>query len=439
VSDGVLGGYNGGDAGAIDDGSVIRPGDGNSVTGGSCLTSPVVTVGKHETCTGRLAAAKFSNALCSCRNLHVGDSFTTRGFDSALGPYQADQSDNGGASVGGNGSYTSVAGTTDIGGSFSLADSSSLQLLGALLVDADFYAGGNVSVVGNTAVGRDAWLAGSFAGVGSLKVGRALHYTGSVVALLPTYETIQQQTVTIAKPCPCENSDILNIPALVDAAKSKNDNNKFGIDKDALASIAATAQLTIPCGQFYLSQIAGLGNITVHVTGMSALFIDGSIDVTGNVSFTVDPGAEIDVFVKQDLLVQGSIAIASKDRPAAGRIWVGGSQPINLLSPWIGNLYAPQASVSATIALEVWGSIFASDFSAGAVASFIFDRSVLFSGDNCTAPRPPAGVCTQCQWCWGGSACMSGVCGACRSDSDCCSLSICDNGKCVPSSNPSAG
>jgi hypothetical protein len=203
-----------------------------------------------------------------------------------------------------------------------------------------------------------------------------------------------------------------------------------------LASVAGPAELTIPCGRVTLSQIAGLGNITVHVTGMAALFIEGSVDVTGNVSFNIDPGAEVDVFVKQDLTVRGTLALANKDRPAAGRIWVGGAQAINLQSPWVGNLYAPQAPVSATVGLDVWGSIVAYDFSTDVYASFVFDRAILSSGGKCIAPRPPAGLCTRCQWCWGGSACVSGVCAACRTDGDCCSLSICANGQCVPQLAP---
>jgi hypothetical protein len=169
----------------------------------------------------------------------------------------------------------------------------------------------------------------------------------------------------------------------------------------------------------------------VHVSGKSAVFVDGSINLKGSLVFDVTPGAEVDVFVKNDLATQG-IALASKDRPSAGRLWVGGSQTIVLGNPWVGNLYAPHALVTAKIGLDVWGSVFAGDFSGELAATVKFDRSIADSGAICAAPPPAAGECRQCGVCFGGNACVSGSCGACAADSDCCSLSICANGSCVP-------
>lgn len=423
VSDGVLGGVWAGDG--VTDG-------GESAPAACGLSSPVVSVRGHATCTARLAATHFPNALCSCRNLQLADQLTTRGFDSSQGPYQQGQTDDGGAAVGVNGSYLSLAGVTDVGGSFSVAGKADMQLFGTLNVRGDFWAGGKVSVAGSTAVARNAWLAGDFVGLGPLKVTGDLHHAGSVVALPLTAATNQRQAVVVAEPCPCQAADLLDVGALVDAAKLDNDNGSLGLTPDKFASVLGASEWTLPCGRAFLSQIGGTGSLVVHVTGMAALFIDGSINFTGNLSFDVAPGAEVDVFVRQDLLVQGALALANKDRPAAGRVWVGGSQSITLLGPWIGNLYAPRAAVGATVGLEVWGSIFAGDFSGGTYASMVFDRAVLAAGARCNAPRPPAGLCTQCQWCSGGSACVSGSCGACRNDGDCCSLSVCANGSCVP-------
>ncbi len=422
VSDGVLGGLWGSE----------RVDDGGSTTGTCGLTSPVVNVQDQATCTGRLAAMRFTNALCSCGNLQMADYLATRGFDSSQGAYQAGQSDDGGASVAVNGSYSSLAGVTDVGGSLSVAGTADLQLVGMLQVRGDFYAAGNVTATGAATVSRNAWLGGNFAGLGPLTVTGDLHHAGIVVALPLTAATNQRQTVVIEQSCPCQASDLLDIAALVNAAKLDNDNTSLGVSSDVFASIIGPAQWTLPCGRAYLSQIGGTGSLVVHVMGMAAVFVDGSIDLKGTLSFDLAPGAEIDVFLKQDLLVEGSLSLANKDRPAAGRIWVGGTQVSSLTSPWIGNLYAPRAHVGSLVGLEVWGSIFAGDFSSGAYASFVFDRAVLAAGDNCSAPRPPAGLCTQCQWCSGGNACMSGTCGACTDDSDCCSLSVCANGSCVP-------
>jgi len=173
------------------------------------------------------------------------------------------------------------------------------------------------------------------------------------------------------------------------------------------------------------------GDVTFHVSGMSAVFIDGDVHLTGSLIFDIARGAEVDVFVKGDVKVTGKLLLASKERPAAGRLWVAGSQPMGpLLSPWVGALYAPHASVFAQLGLEVWGSIFAADFASDSVATFFYDRSIVDAGATCEAPAPTA--CRPCGTCAGGNACVGGVCGACLSDADCCSLGICTNGQCAP-------
>ncbi len=422
VSDGVLGHLGGGGGAA--------PSDGGGVSQ-SCLASPVVTLQGHKTCTGRLAASHFSNALCSCGEAQVAYNLTTHGFDSRQGAYQAGQLDDSGAAVGINGKLSPPT-TTNIGGSLAIAGRDDLQILGLLKVRGDFYMAGNLSAAVAVTVSRNAWLAGSFSGY-ALTVSGDLHHAGDVSALpLLVSGSNQTQAVTVRKPCPCEPADLLDIEALVNGAKSSNDNDSLGISRDALASVAGNAELTMPCGRIYLSQISGVGSLVVHVTGQVALFVEGAIELTGSLSFDVAPGAEVDVFVKKDFAVQGSAGVASKARPAAGRIWVAGSGAIVLTSPWVGNLYAPRARVSSLLALEVWGSIFAGEFAGGASASFIYDRSVTAAEANCSAPRPPAGVCRLCEWCSGGAACVSGSCGPCKRDEDCCSLSVCSNGSCVP-------
>jgi hypothetical protein len=421
VSDGVLGRL--GDAAA--------PPDGAGVVGGSCVASPVISLQGHKTCPGRLAANHFSNALCSCGQAQVTYSLTTHGFDSRQGAYQSGQADDSGASVGINGKY-SPPNATNVGGSLSIAGSDDMQFLGVLAVRGDFYTAGNLSATGGVTVSRNAWLGGNFSGFG-LTVSGDLHHAGTVIALpLLVSGSNLQQAVTVRKPCPCETTDLLDIEALVDGANTSNDNASLGISRDVLASVSGNAEWTVSCGRIYLSQISGIGSLLVHVTGQVALFVEGSIDLKGSLSFDVVPGAEVDIFVKKDFAVQGTASIASKDRPAAGRVWIAGAQAITLVSPWIGNLYAPRARVSSLFALEVWGSIFAGEFFGGASASFTFDRSVTAAEANCSAPKPPAGVCRLCEWCSGGAACVSGSCGPCKKDEDCCSLSVCSNGSCVP-------
>jgi hypothetical protein len=410
------------------------PDGGGKADAGCSLTSPVVTLQGQPTCTGRLASSLFSSALCVCNNLQLPNNLTTRGFASSKGPPSPMSTavDNSGAAVGINGTYLSSASITDVAGSFTVAGPNALQFLGNLLVRGDLRLGGNVTATGLTTVARDAYLAGNFTGLGIFTVGGRLVHAGTVSAslLTPPPGGNLQQAVSILPPCPCEPSQLLDVAALVANAKSANDNN--GLSPDVLASISGNRDWTLPCGRIYLSQIAGTGDVLVHVNGTSALFIDGAINLKGRLTFQPAGGAEVDVFVKQDLSVQGTLSLTDQNRPAAGRISVGGSQPIALTTPFVGNLYAPRARVTAQAALEVWGAIFASDLQGSSSASFFFDRDIVAVGTNCTAPLPPAGLCTQCEWCSGGTACVDGLCNLCRSDSDCCGQSACEGGNCVP-------
>ena len=407
--------------------------DGSGETSAACmLTSPSVVIDGHPTCTGRLAAARFANALCVCNDLELGGSLTTHGFDSSQWPYQAGFSEANGAAVGVDGNYLALAGATDVAGSLAIAGSNDLRFAGLLRVRGDFFAAGNVTAAGSTSVGRHAWLGGSFTGFGPFTVAGSLHHAGTVTALPLLAGTMQAQAVTVAKSCACSASDLVDVAALVATARADNDNARVGVSADALASLAGEARLTLPCGRIFLSRIAGGGNLTLQVSGQAALFVGGSIDFRGSLTFDLAPGAAVDVFVEQDLLVEGSLGLASKDRPAAGRIWVGGARAVTLASPWVGNLYAPRARVVIAGGWEAWGAVVAGSLAGGGFASFYFDRAVLAAGATCSAPRPPPGVCTRCTWCVGGNACVAGQCGPCRNDDDCCGLSVCSNGSCVP-------
>ncbi|HVT08412.1 MAG TPA: hypothetical protein VHO67_13215 [Polyangia bacterium] len=412
--------------------------------GAACaLNNPVVSVGGAATCPGRLAASLLSNALCVCGDAQVASTLLTRGFDSRRGPYASMGPDQGGASVAVNGTYLqSLGGSVDVGGSFSVASSADARFRGALTVRGDFWSAGNVSVSGAAGVSRNAWLTGTFTGTGPLAVAGTLAHGGAVSAL-PVYAGADLPgPVTVPAACPCGPSDILDIGAIVDAARIDNDNQALQIRADQLAALdGSPVSLTLPCGRVYLTGIAGLGDVTVHVTGMTAIFVDGSIGLAGNLLFDIVPGAELDVFVKDDAaVVVGKLTLAKPEHPSAGRIWIGGSRPIGPLpSPWVGMLYAPHASVSAIVGLTVYGAIFAASFSGDLTSTFIYDRAVLDAAANCAAPQPAAGTCRQCGSCSAGDACVGGVCSACSTDADCCSLSICANGSCAPLKESTAG
>lgn len=441
VQDGVLGGLRAGSAGSVGLQGVAGAEAGgarsaDSFPAADCsLTSPRITLtgdeAEFDTCTGRIAAWTFSNALCVCGEVQIGDFLKTQGFDSTQGEYVTDQSD-GGAAVGINGEYDTLAGYTDVGGSLSIAGSSDLRIVGYLATRGDLRLAGNVTVAGSASIARNAWFSGSYVGVGPLSVSGELHHARTVLAVPVSSVNDSLEPVSIAAPCPCNPEQLVRIDQLVDQVRLDNDNGAHAIDSSALAAVSGEAELSLPCGRFYLSKIEGFGRVVLRANAMTALFVDGSIALDGALNVEVAPGAELDIFVRGNLATLSPLSLSTKQRPAATRIFVAGSNDITLYSPLLGNLYAPNARVVAAGALEVYGSIFARSFAGAAFASFVYDRAVYQAGRICTTERAPAGTCSTCGTCSGGLACVAGTCGACRADADCCGQTVCANGGCAP-------
>lgn len=396
---------------------------------GPVVTVPGTTVtGSYQTCTGRIAESHFMNALCTCEEAHVAGYLRSRAFNS-----KASTSVALGGSVGINGTYV-TAGFTDVGGAFSIAGSQSLSFAGYLKTGGDLRTQGKTTVPGYTEVGRDLWIADGYTAVGPLTVHRDLYGSTPVMAIPLEVEGNKiPQAVTVPPPCPCGANEILNVDGLVNEAKTKNDNAKDGIDPSMLNVLIGNVEVTLPCGKIYFDRIGGIGNVIFNVTGRVAVFVGGDVANTGNLEFRLAAGAEIDLFISGNLAVTGRALFGEKDRPAASRIYVGGSGNVLLtgFTEFVGNLYAPRSLVQGVGFENVYGSIFAGNFVSPGYANFVYDSAIMTVGDTCDAPNPPPNTCTQCGSCSGGKACVGGTCGPCRTDADCCSQLICSGGQCI--------
>lgn len=395
---------------------------------------PIVTLADpasaqtYETCSGRIAAGKFLNALCTCSNATVAGYLKTRSFDSVKGG----PTDTGG-SVGINEQYSITSGFTDVGGSLTIAGTNSLSFAGYLKVGNTLRTNGSATVAGYTKVGGDAWFASGFTDLGPVTIQGDLHSAAPIMGLpLAVNGEKIAENVVGPSPCPCAPADLLDVGTLVDDARTHNDNAKFGIDQKMLNLVVGNIEVTLPCGRFYLEQIAGAGNLIINVSGRVALFIEDDLAAAGNLEFRLAPSAEIDIFVKDNLVLTGRAVFGDASRPAASRIYVGGEGDVMLVGAdrFVGNLYAPRSLVTAVGYVDVAGSVFARDFLVPGYANFVYDRAIQDAGDNCDAPPHPPTSCLQCGTCTSGAACVDGACGACRNDADCCSPLTCMDGIC---------
>jgi hypothetical protein len=280
-------------------------------------------------------------------------------------------------------------------------------------------------------------MGGAFNGFGPVDIGRDLRHASTVVGIsLSVTGANHQEAVTIDPPCPCSAADIIDVAALVADGKLHNDDAKVGLSPSALANVFGSAEITLPCGRYYLDRIGGLGGITVHIAGRVALFVGGPIDATGQVNFDMGLKGEVDLFVAGDLVLTGSMSFGNKDRPAATRIYVASSKDVSLMgvSGFVGNLYAPNSKVTSLGGIEVYGSVVAGSFNIPGYAGFIYDRAVTTAGKDCPPPIIP-GSCRKCGVCTGGSACVNKTCVACTADGECCGQDVCNQGKCISQIN----
>lgn len=415
-----------------------------------CLgEGPILEIGDRElvreTCAGDLAETVFTNALCTCEDTRLAGYLLTRGFDSREGPAPDDEGFGGGAPVGMNGTYAAGAGYTRVGGSLSVAGPADLTFVGYLDVRGDLRLAGNALVPGYTRVARDAWFGGDFTGA-TITVERDLRHRGNLLTVPNVGGRVLREAVSVEPPCPCDAP--VNVRAILDRVRGRNDNAAIGLDPAILRRTVGATRVELPCGRFYLDEISGVGDLRVLVTGRVVLAVGGPIAALGNLQFELAADAELDLFVQGPLGQIGNVSFGDRDRPAATRIYVAGADDIVLVgaSAFVGNLYAPHARVTSPGFIDAYGSFFVRALDAAGFARISYDRAIteldcdedVPPGSGETPPEdPPPGVvpdvpCQQCNWCRNGLACADdGFCRPCAADADCCGQLVCEAGRCV--------
>jgi hypothetical protein len=391
-----------------------------------------VNMKKSEACAGQLAAQTFTHAICACEDL-AAKALSTGSFDSAVSATNFVQS---GAPVGIGGAFLSLASAlssaASIGGSLTLAGTAASRLITTPFnVMGDLRIAGPVSFAWRLDTGRDLWVASR---VGYLELAIVRHYlykgpNGSLVGVTQPFispnSTFDKTTLQVDDPCHC--AERLDVAAMEAAESLKNDNILRGIDGASLARVSGTTRLELPCGRFRFDSIGGSGILQLVVHGRTAMFVDTQVDLSSiDFQLTLDPGAELDVFVRTNLVL--GTKLGDPARPAAVRVYVGGSADIAIQSGAFGaNLYAPTANISIATS-AVAGSVFGKTVVLPEWSLIRYDRAVLTQGNKCDVSAP----CEKCSGCQSGAACMVGTCGPCVTDDDCCLPLVCSSGSCQP-------
>jgi hypothetical protein len=408
-----------------------------------------------NTCAGALAQTTFTWAVCSCKNIAFQDGFLIDGWNSLQGPYTPGQL---GGGAGANVEISSQS-SGDIWGQ-AWAASTATAFSASMNVHHDLQSGGNISADGLN-VSRDAHVAGNISG--DMSIAQTLYQPAGKSSGGASYGMLVNQPVTVPPPCDC--TDTIPVGAMVAYAKTNNDDAAVGLDPALLTTASHPPRIDLPCGQYYLTGFSLSGDVTIVAHGNTAIFVDGDINANANLTITIaDATSQLDLFVSGTIVATSEARIGNPNFPALTRIYIGGTQTLDMQSSLIvgGEIWAGNAKVLWESEADMFGAIFAGDFSALSQFNLHADEGVLQVGSSCTPPGGggPAGggeggttgggeggttgggeggttggggggtTCGSCRDC-GNQACVNGACGSCTSSADCCAPLVCASGTCV--------
>jgi hypothetical protein len=319
-------------------------------------------------CAGRVAEETFASALCSCEDTNIAGYLRTGGL--------SDDDDVRTGSVGVNRDYL-TNGYAEVGGSFTVAGTRDVLFGGLLSAGQDLLFNPASDVAGVVRVGRDAYLADDLRAFGRVAISRDLYTADGAgfrgIAVVDVGGDRHTQDVSITEPCACGAGEIIDVAALVDEARGNNDNASIGLDEDGSnLVIGLGTALELPSGRFYLNQIGSVGGINLRVTGKTF-------------RIELEQDAELDLFVRDNLVITGAALFGDRDRPAATRVYVGGTGDIAVAgyAAFVGNLYAPTANITVGGFGQIYGSLFGKNINAAGFLSVGYDDSIQTTGEEC--------------------------------------------------------
>jgi hypothetical protein len=400
--------------------------DGNVSTtlpdGGFCSGSgPVIPVpGAGTTCTGDLGARTFLFAVCACKDVAVSGILTT----TALGAGGADAGKSGG-SIGANGAFDTNS-TLSVNGDVwasSTGEATAVHVQQSGTIAGDVHAGAAVQSDQTLTIGGNLSANGNVTGT-VLCAGTATLPSGDTAPGLTADGGLVNGAVAFPAPCDCTN--VLDVPTIVSGFASNNDDTAAGFTPTSL-SPAPTTTVTVPCGRYYFDGVSG-STVSLGVTGRAAIFVNGDLHASSQLTIQAQPGAQVDLFISGNLLLEGGATIGSSSAPAAVRVYVGGTTFTLSGSADLGaNVYAPNADVQLSSNFTMAGSLFVGSLAMSGAFTVKYDESILGTA-GCA---PTGGQCQSCHDCEGATpACKGGACVACVTDSDCCAPLHCSGGLC---------
>jgi hypothetical protein len=372
-------------------------------------------------CAGGLRRG-FRHALCSCGDLQSSGSISVDAFDSDEGAYTPGDAS---GSIGVNGAL--YGRTVEIGGSLWVHDANGIPLGADLRVGANLFDQGQLDGSPHSVFVGGAARVGGAINVRHLEAGSLLVNPASTVAVTDGAPPYTAGVVAVPAPCDCAGAP--DVPALVAAHATDNDNARIGLDpKEGMRSLAGVLELTLPCGRYYVDAFYAPNPIILTVTGPVELYVRGSMvaDRSGTIDIQFTSGGEIDLFVEKGFSVANRFQVGWPNAPGRARIHAGGEDTLFFSGPTLigGSLYAPGGRLVTAASFELYGAMVVQRVDSSAALLLHYDRAL--ARDVCEPGTCPAGE--SC----GVLACVAGGCIECTTDAECGADYRCDKGLCLP-------
>ena len=334
-----------------------------------------------DLCSGDVAEDTFRWAMCICSDARFTAGLATDAFDSREGPYLPGSL---GGSVGAN-SELNTNSTVDIGGSVWIGPNGSLGWNAAQNdIRGELHVGGvSANSSNTTTVAENAYIAQNISGSFAIDKRLTIPDSGTIGGGV-SYGELVRAPVSVPSPCGCEEDERVPVESLVARRATFNDNDVIGLEPDAMMD-GSVRRLELPCGQYYLDGINTGGEVVIHSTGRSAIFIGGDINA-GRLVIKADPDAELDVFIDGAINASG-MELGSPNYPANTRFYISGER-LQITSDVLvgGFIYVYPGRVQIVDNVEIFGGIFANEVQITAPVSVHYDRQVQRSGEVCEIP-----------------------------------------------------
>ena len=329
-------------------------------------------IGEPAACESARKMA-FGRAICSCGDIIGTGVLSTEAIPSASGRAGIATDSSLTLRIGRRGAVEELAGEIDgpidVGGlGPSAISGTDASIRGNLSLAGELTFAGNIHVAGSVYSRRMP------RGSGALQIDGDLHYMderlpNALGGNIQVGGAMVEADYAVEPPCACSTAYVAELLSAIAAAESSNDNARLQLDRESMSNLTAARSFELRCGRYYFRSVSSLSSIDWHISGHVVVVVASDFVLRGELEVTLEPGAELDVLVGGNLLLSSSARFGDPERASASRIFVRGAvelataedaTPVSAATgaAFVGNLYAPAATLQFAPHSEVFGSLF---------------------------------------------------------------------------------